>query len=159
MVASYLLPFGAIGLAWLAYPRTPWLASIAGLLAVIGWLPFSALTAQDDVTNALAQLPDSASYGGFWDHFTNDPVMLSYLVVYVVGHLTSYVLFGIALGRGRIISWWATWMLAASSPLTLTAFVFPYRLVVGAVALGLVVIGSVPAAVAMIRGRRVPAAT
>ncbi len=45
VLASYLLPIGAIGLAGLAYPRAPWLATIGGLLAVVGWLPHSALTA------------------------------------------------------------------------------------------------------------------
>jgi hypothetical protein len=42
VLASYLLPIGAVGLARLAYRRTPWLAAIGGLLAVVGWLPFSA---------------------------------------------------------------------------------------------------------------------
>ncbi len=45
VLASYLLPIGAIGLAGLAYPRAPWLATIGGLLAVVGCLPHSALTA------------------------------------------------------------------------------------------------------------------
>jgi len=32
VVASYLLPVGAIGLAYLAWPRTPWLATIGSSL-------------------------------------------------------------------------------------------------------------------------------
>jgi hypothetical protein len=61
VVASFLLPIGAIGLGYLAYRRTPRLATIGGLLAVVGWLPFSALAAQDDLTNVMARLPDSGS--------------------------------------------------------------------------------------------------
>jgi len=52
--------------------RTPWLATIGGLLAVVGWLPLSALTALDDLTNAIAHLPGSAASAQLWDRFSTD---------------------------------------------------------------------------------------
>lgn len=155
VLASYLLPIGAVGLARLAYPRTPRLATIGGLLAVVGWLPFSALAALDDLTTAMAQLPGSASYAGLLDRFTNDPVMGSYLLVYVIGHLVAYVLLGIALDRGRVVPRWAAWSIVASSPLTIAAFVLPGSpRATGAVALGLLVLGSLPAARATLLSHR-----
>jgi hypothetical protein len=155
VVASYLLPLGAIGLARLAWRRTPWLATIGGLLAVVGWLPFSALAALDDLTVAMANLPSSASYAPLLDRFTTDPVMNGYLLVYVIGHLVAYVLLGAALLRGRVVPRWAAWSIIASSPLTIAAFVLPGSpRATGAVALGLLVLGSLPAARAALREDR-----
>ena len=143
VVASYLLPAGGIALAWLAYPRRPWLATIGGLLALAGWLPFSALTALDDLTNAM---DGQLGYADLLGRFGTGPVMTAYLLVYVVGHLLAYVLLGIAL-IGRIHRW-AAWSLIASSPLTVAAFLVPAgaRQAVGVAALSLLVLGSLPAA-------------
>ncbi len=157
VAASFLLPIGAVGLAQLAYHRTPWLATTGGLLAVVGWLPFSALAALDDLTSTMAHLPDSGSYAGLWDQFSTDAVMGTYLIVYIVGHLVAYVLLGVALRRGRVIPEWAAWSMIASSPLTIAVFVLPGRpLAVGYAALTLLVIGSLPAARAMAARHRLP---
>lgn len=56
-VASFLLPIGAAGLAYLAYRRTPWLPTIGGLLGVAGWLPFAALTALDGLAATMPNCP------------------------------------------------------------------------------------------------------
>jgi hypothetical protein len=143
VIASYLLAPGGIALAWLAYPRRPWLASTGGLLALAGWLPFSALTALDDLTNAM---DGQQAFADLLDRFSTSPVMTSYLLVYVIGHLLAYVLLGIAL-IGRIPRW-AAWSLIASSPLTIAAFLVPTsaRQAVGVAALSLLVLGSLPAA-------------
>ncbi len=155
VLASFLLPIGAIGLARLAYPRTPWLATIGGLLAVVGWLPFSALAALDDLTSAMAQLPNSGSYAELLDRFSTDAVMGTYLLVYVIGHLVAYVLLGAALLRGRVIPRWAAWSMIASSPLTIAAFALPGSpRATGAVAFTLLLLGSLPAARATFLDRR-----
>jgi hypothetical protein len=155
VLASYLLPIGAVGLAHLAYARTPWLATIGGLLAVVGWLPFSALTALDDLTGTMAHLPNSGSYAELWDRFSTDPVMGGYLIVYIVGHLVAYVLLGIALRRAGVIPRWAAWSMIASSPLTIAAFILPGGpRVIGSVALTLLVLGSLPAARKALVGRQ-----
>jgi len=39
---------------------------------VVGWLPLSALTALDDLTNAIAHLPGSAASAQLWDRFSTD---------------------------------------------------------------------------------------
>lgn len=115
VIASYLLPLGVIGLASLAWHGTPWLATIGGLLGVLGWLPFSALVALDDLAVAMAGLPESGSYAVLWDRFAFDPVMNGYLLVYIVGHLAAYVLLAIALGRSRVIPQWAAWSMAPAA--------------------------------------------
>jgi hypothetical protein len=157
VLASYLLPIGAVGLAYLAYPRTPSLATIGGLLAVVGWLPFSALAALDDLTATMAHLPNSGSYAQLWDRFSTDAVMGTYLIVYIAGHLVAYVLLGVALRRARVLPGWAAWAMIASSPLTIAAFVLPGSpRATGGVALGLLVAGSLPAARAMATRHRLP---
>jgi hypothetical protein len=154
VLASYLLPIGALGLANLAYRRTPWLATIGGLLAVVGWLPFSALAALDDLTSSMADLPDSASYAELLDRFSTDAVMGSYLIVYIIGHLVAYVLLGVALLRARVIPGWAAWSMIISSPLTIVAFAMPGSpRAIGAVALSLLVLGSLPASRSTLLGR------
>ena len=160
VLASFLLPVGAVGLAQLAYPRAPWLATIGGLLAVVGWLPFSALAALDDLTSTMASLPDGGAYAGLLDRFSTDAVMSTYLLVYILGHLVAYVLLGIALGRAGVVPGWAAWAMVASSPLTVAAFVLPGSpRAVGGVALALLVLGSVPAALGMVRQPRPQPAT
>jgi hypothetical protein len=156
VLASFLLPVGAVGLAYLAYARTPWLATIGGLLGVVGWLPFSALAALDDLASTMAHLPNNSSYASLLDQFTNDAVMNTYLLVYVICHLVAYVLFGIALRRAGVIPLWAAWAMIASSPLTIAAFAFhgSGRVAVGVAALTLLLLGSLPAAQAMLARHR-----
>jgi hypothetical protein len=130
------------------------LATVAGLLGVIGWLPFSALAALDDLAAVMAQLPSAGSSAELLDRFTNDPVMNAYLIVYIVCHLVAYVLFGIALRRAGVIPGWAAWSMIASSPVTIAAFAVPAqagsgRTAVGGVALALLLVGSLPAALVM----------
>ncbi|WP_125609809.1 hypothetical protein [Specibacter cremeus] len=156
VAASYLLPLGAVALGYLAYRHTPWQATIAGILGVVGWLPFSALAALDDLAIAMAGMPGPTMYAGLLDRFTNDAVMGGYLIVYVACHLVAYVMFGIALRRARLIPAWAAGALIASSPLTIAAFAFhgTGRVAVGGLALALLLIGSIPAAVAIMRPAR-----
>ncbi|MBO0829456.1 MAG: hypothetical protein J2P24_16915 [Streptosporangiales bacterium] len=162
VVASFLLPVGALGLACLAYPRSPWPATIGGLLGFVGWVPYAALTALDDLARAMAGLPGSGSYATLLDRFTVDPTMNAYLLIYVACHLVAYVLLGVALCRARVIPVWAAVAMIASSPVTILAFALPGRvggdrgglvtLAIGCTALTLLVVGSLPAARAMLAG-------
>jgi hypothetical protein len=90
------------------------------------------------------------------DQFTNDAVMNTYLLVYVVCHLVAYVLFGIALRRAGVIPLWAALAMISSSPLMVAAFAFygRGRAAVGVAAVTLLLIGSLTAAKAMVARRR-----
>jgi hypothetical protein len=153
VVASYLLPIGAAALGLLAFPHHPRLAVVGATVGVLGWAPFSALTALDDLVNAIQGNLGNAD---LLDRFSTDWVMTSYLVVYVIGHLAAYILLGLAV-RG-VIRPWASWLLILSSPLTVAAFIVPFgRLYIGSAALTLLVLGSLPAARAVLLLRTQPA--
>jgi hypothetical protein len=147
VVATFLLPVGAATLGWLALPYHRRLAVVGATLGVLGWLPFSALTALDDLVNAMHGDVGDAD---LLDRFSTDWVMTLFLVVYIVFHLVAYVLLGLAL-RG-VIHAWARWLMILSSPATVAAFIVPVgRLAVGTVALTMLVLGSIPAAAAVLR--------
>ncbi|MBC3193647.1 hypothetical protein H7X46_21555 [Pseudonocardia sp. C8] len=153
VVACFLLPIGAAGLGHLAFRRSPWLATVGGILGVVGWLPFAALTALDDLARTMALLPDDGRYADLYSRFETGPVMTLFLLVYVIGHLVAYVLLGVALDRARAVPRWSAWCLVVSSPVTMAGFVLPGRPVstVGIAGLALLFVGSLPAARAILR--------
>ena len=122
VVGSFLLPISVIGMARLAMYGSAWLATIGGALGLLGWLPLSALTAQEDLTLQMAHLGLSSELATLWERFNDDATMTVFLVVYIVGHLAAYVVLAIALHRAGVIPTWAAWTLAASTPLTLAFF-------------------------------------
>jgi hypothetical protein len=148
---SFLLPLSVLGLAGLALDRSPWLATIGGGLGLIGWVPWSALAAQDDLTLQMARLGDSGQYVALWNRFTTDEAMLTLTLVYIVGHLVAYVL-PLALVRARMIPIWAGWSLALTSPLTIVAFASRQHALLLAVCV-LWLAGSIPAAAVLLRGQ------
>jgi hypothetical protein len=154
VLASFLLPFGYLGMSLLAMRRTPWLGTISLLLSLPSWSPLSALIGLDALTFDMAQMGGSASFAALWDHFNRDGVMFSYLLIYAACHLICTVLLGIALGRAHIIPLWAASALVVSSPLTIIAFPIHiplYRFVLLVLVLILIFIGSIPAALAMLK--------
>jgi hypothetical protein len=143
VIGSFVLPASVVGIARLAMPASP-------------WLPFSALTAQEDLTLQMALLGGGDLLGTLWERFNDDAVMTFFLVVYITGHLLAYVVFAVALHRARLIPAWAAWTLASSSPLTLAFFATRQRSEVIGFAFEVLfcatfVIGSVPAALAAYR--------
>jgi hypothetical protein len=147
VLETFLLPLSVIGLAGLALRRSPWLATIGGGLGLLGWLPWSALTAQDDLTFQMAQMGSGAQFVALWNRFTTDGTMMSFLLVYVIGHLLAYVILPIALHRAGVIRAWAAWALALTSPLTVAAFATRFHELLFVV-LALWIVGSIPAAYA-----------
>ena len=152
VLETFVLPASVVGLAGLALRRSPWLATIGGGLGLIGWLPWSALAAQDDLTFQMAQMGGGPQFVELWNRFTTDRTMGALTLIYVICHLSGYVLLGIALARARIIPTWAAWSLVLTSPITLIAFpTHLHELLYLVIALWFV--GSVPAAVAVWRSR------
>lgn len=148
VILSFVLPLSALGLAELAYPGAPWLATVGGALGLVGWIPWGALTVQDDVTFQMAQLGGGKQFVDLWNRFTGDPTMTTFLLVYIVGHLAALIVLGIALRRARAIPTWAAWALVLTSPLTVVAFPTHQQLLLFVVT-GLLLIGSLPAAAAL----------
>jgi hypothetical protein len=147
VLETFLLPLSVLGLAGLAIRRSPWLATIGGGLGLLGWLPWSALTAQDDLTFQMAQMGSSLQFVALWNRFTTDGTMMSFLLVYVICHLVAYVVLALALHRAGVLPTWAAWALALTSPLTVASFATRQHVVLYLV-LALWIAGSVPAAFA-----------
>src|SRR5260370_34425424 len=83
-----------------------------------------------------------------------DPFMTIYLLIYMIGHLLSAVLIGFMLGRLRSVPAWAAWAFALTSPLTI--LIFPvhnlvFQDVLKYLICALLIIGAIPAALAMLR--------
>ena len=151
VLLSFLLPISVIGIASLAMRRSAWLGTIGGALGIVGWLPFGALAAQDDLTFRMAEMGGGPQFVALWDRFTTDPTMLGFLLVYIVCHLVAYVVLPIALWRGRYIPGWAAWALALTSPITIVGFATRQIELVGLVICALLLIGSIPTAWAVWR--------
>jgi hypothetical protein len=147
VLETFLLPLSLLGLAGLASRRSPWLATIGGGLGLFGWLPWSALTAQDDLTVQMARMGNSPQFVALWNRFTTDGTMMFFLLVYVICHLVAYVILGLALHRAGVVPTWAAWALALTSPLTVASFATRQHALLYLV-LALWIAGSVPAAFA-----------
>ena len=148
---SFLLPLAFLGMAWLALRRAPWLATIAGLLGLVGWIPWSALIGQEALTYTMAQMGDGASFAALWARYNGSGVMTAYLLIYVIGHLLCAVLLGIALGRTHVVPVWAAWALALTSALQIAAFIVHQPAVLIA-SLFLWLVASFPIAQALLHG-------
>jgi hypothetical protein len=149
VLLSFLLPVSVLGMAGLAMRRSPWLATIGGGLGLLGWIPFAALTAQEDLTYQMAQIGDSPQLAALWNRFTTGRTMMTFLLVYVVCHLLAYVILPIALRRGRFIPAWAAWAMALTSPVTIAAFATRQTAVLGLVICALLIASSIPVAYAV----------
>ena len=156
MAASFFLPLGYLGMSLLGMRRAPWLATISAALSLVGWIPWAALMGLDDLAYDINQVGSTAQFVALWRHFNGDAVMTIYLLIYVIGHLLSAVVIGFMLGRLHLVSAWAAWAFALTSPLTIViilvhslAFqdVFKYLTCI------LWILGAIPAALAMLTNK------
>jgi hypothetical protein len=156
IAASFFLPLGYLGMSLLGMRRAPWLATISAALSLVGWIPWSALIGIDDLAYDIDRAGSTPQLATLLTHFNDNAVMTTYLLIYVIGHLTSAVLIGFMLGRLRLVPAWAAWAFALTSPLTI--LIFPvHNLVVQDVLKYLIcalwIIGAIPAALAMLQNK------
>ena len=155
LAASFFLPLGYLGMSLLGMRRSPWLATICAALSLVGWIPWSGLIGIDVLAYDIAQTGPTPQLDALWNRFNGDPVMVAYLLIYVLGHLISAVLIGVMLGRLRLVPIWAAWAFALSSPLNMAYFathVVVARYVIRDLIFVLLLAGAIPAALAMLRG-------
>jgi len=153
LVASYLLPVGLLVMAWLANRRSPWLASVGGLLTALGFIPLALYVGQDSLYYDIARLGGGAALVELAVRFNHDGIMNFYNLVFGLGTVLGPTLIGLALWRSRAVPAWAALCVTLSR---LPSFVFlavPFSVAVAAVLAGVVllVIGSIPVAVAVWR--------
>jgi hypothetical protein len=166
VAASFFLPLGYLGMSLLGMRRAPVLATVCAALSLIGWIPWAALIVLDDVAVAIhqagSQIGSTAQLDALWAHVNGDPVMSTFLLIYIVGHLLSAVLIGLMLGRLHVIPVWAAWAFALTSPLTIILFPIHSSILVQDLLIYLICAcwfaGALPAAFAMLRGAEWPLA-
>jgi hypothetical protein len=156
VAASFFLPVGYLGMSLLGMRRAPRRATNAAGLSLIGWIPWSGLIGIDALAYDIALTGSTPQFAALWTRFNGDPVMLSYLLIYVIGHLLSAVLIGFMLGRLRLVPAWAAWAFALTSPLTMLYFaihIIDVRYVLRTLICLLWIAGAIPAAVAMLKNK------
>lgn len=153
VAASFLLPIGYLGMSLLGMRRAPWLATICAALSLVGWIPWAALMGIDDLGYQITLTGNTPQLTALWMHFNGDPLMSTYLFIYVVGHMLSSVFIGIMLGRLRLIPVWAGWAFALSGPLKIFLFaptpIMAARFMLTILIFVLWIGGAIPAAFAM----------
>ncbi len=158
LVVAYLYPFSYLGLGLVAMKRSPWLATLGIALGMIGSFPWTLIVNQVILINAIAHMGGSALPLTLLNQANSTWPITVLFLGWVIGHLLGYVLLGIALGRaGAIPSWVASLFIGGAF---FQAISYPTHLgalqVFGFV---LVFTGSIPAALAMLKGRGEPGTT
>jgi hypothetical protein len=154
-ISVYIYPLSYIGLGRLAMKRSPWLSSMGMALGFIGSVVWSLLMGESFWVNAAAHVNGNAQFFLLGKTYVSNWAVFAMHGGWIIGHLLGYVLLGIALLRARVIPRWAAWLLIVS-PLLMGPLAYGTGLgllqVLGYV---LVFIGSVPAAIAMLKRRDV----
>lgn len=147
----FLLPFGALGMTWLAMQRSPWLASIGGFLSITGFIAFVVFVGQVVQSRLMAQMGGGQQLVTLWDRFNADPVITAYLYIFIIGNLIGPMLLAIGLARTRLIPAWAAWALILRVPLQVAGFPTHIGLSIEFVTFGLLLLGSIPIALALLK--------
>lgn len=150
VVEVVLLPFGALGMTLLAMRRSPWWASIGGFLSITGFIAFVVFVGQVVQSRLMAQMGGGPRLVTLWDRFNTDPVISAYLYIFIIGMLIGPLLLGIGLGRTDMIPAWATWALILRAPIQVAGFLTHIGLSIEFVTFGLLLIGSMPVALALL---------
>jgi hypothetical protein len=153
LVAPYVYPLSCIGLGLLAMKRSPWLATLGMVCGFAGSIVWGLIAGNMALLDGMAQLGNGPIFVSIENHYYSNWMTFTFGIGWVVGHQLGYVLLGIALLRARMIPRWAAWLIIVSAPL-MGPIAYGTNLgllqILGYV---LVFIGSVPAALAMLKVR------
>lgn len=147
----FLLPFSVLGMTVLAMRRSPWLASIGGFLSLTGFIAFFVFVGQVVQSRLMAQMGGGQQLITLWNQFNTDPVIMTYLYIFIIGNLIGPMLIGIGLGRTHLIPAWATWAFIVRAPIQVAGFPTHIGLSIEFVTFGLLLIGSIPIALALLK--------
>ena len=147
----FLLPFGALGMTVLAMRHSPWLASIGGFLSITGFVAFTLFVGQVVQSSLMAQMGGGQQLVTLWNQFNTDPVIATYLYTFIIGSFIGPLLLGIGLGRTHQIPAWATWVLVLRAPIQVAGFLTHIGLSIEIVTYGLLLLGSIPVALALLK--------
>jgi hypothetical protein len=156
LIAAYLLPLGFLAMAGLANRRSPWLASIGGLLALIGFLPLALYAGQDSLYYDIARWGSNPQFVDLAERWNSDGIMTFYGIAFGLGTVLGPTLIGIALWRSHAVPAWAAICLILGRLPVLLFLALPYRAATAIVLVGVVLlfIGSIPPARAILEEGR-----
>jgi hypothetical protein len=118
----------------------------------------TAIADQSFLLNAMARLGQDTLLATLENiYFSVSPEAYAMAAGWVVGHLFGYVLLGIALARAGVIPQWAAWLIVVSAPLMGPVAYGTGLGILQVLGFVLVFIGSIPAALAMLKFRGEPA--
>ena len=156
-ISAYVYPLSYLILGRLAMQRAPWLATIGIACGFVGSVVWSLFAGETFWLAAAAQVDVDAAFLLVGHTYVTNWAVLAMHGGWVLGHLLGYVLLGIALLRARVIPRWAAWLFIGS-PLVMGPIAYGTGLgllqVLGYV---LIFIGSIPAALAIVKMRDGPA--
>ena len=157
LVIPYLYPLSYIGLGLLAMKRAPWLSTIGIACGFVGSIPWGPIADQSFLLNSMARLGHDMLFAMLETAYFNWE-LFAMAGGWVIGHLLGYVLLGIALARAQVVPLWAACLIIVSAP-WMGPIAYGTRLgLLQVLGYALVFIGSVPAALAILRrsGEEVP---
>jgi hypothetical protein len=151
LIIPYLYPLSYVGLGLLAMKRSPWLATLGIACGFAAGIVWGVIADSIATLESMAQSGLNPLFVTVENHYYSNWMILTFGAFWVIGHQFGYVLLGIALARARVIPLWAACLIIVSAPL------------MGPIAYGtglgllqilgyvLVLIGSAPAAFAMLK--------
>lgn len=154
VITFYLLPVGLLVMAWLAMRRAPWLASIGAAIVFLGMAPLPAIgAAVESLTYDIVRTGSNPVLVTMVQQFNTNGVMSFYNIVDVPGIVLGPALIGLALWKARAIPVWAAVLVTLSR---LVVFVFAFLpslpgVYLQSLSCALLFIGSIPAALAVLR--------
>lgn len=153
-IAPYVYPMSYIGLGLLAFKGSPWLAMIGVICGWVGSIPWGFVADQMFLLDEMARLGNDALFATLIQRYFSNWETFAVFIGWVLGHLLGYVLLGIALARARAIPLWAASLLVIAAPL-MGPLAYPTHLgILQVLGYILVLIGSIPAALAMLKSGR-----
>lgn len=154
-ITPYFFPLSYLGLGLLAMKRSPWLATIGTAFGLVGSLPWPLFVAQEAVVKNIAQIGNSVPFQMLLQHVSSEWAILLLFISWIVGHLLGYIFLGNALARARVIPLWAACFIIAGPPFQ--AIAYPtHQGILQVFGFVLVFLGSIPAALALLRRRDGP---
>jgi hypothetical protein len=154
IVIPYVYPLSYVGLGLLAIKRAPWLAALGIACGLAGSIPWGWIAGgQIALIDSMAQIDPNPVFVTIEHELSTNWTILTFAGGWVVGHLLAYVLLGIALARAHAVPQWAAWLIIVSAPLMGPIAYGTGLGVLQVLGYVFVLVGSVPAALAMLKSR------
>lgn len=151
-LVSYFFALSFIGLGLVAMRRAPWLATIGMIFGLIGSLPYGMFVGPMSEFATVAHLGYNAAYSALLHDSSARGPIIFLQSSWVIGHLIGYLLTGIALIRSRAIPLWAAILIIVGILFQMAGYGANLP-VLQDICFALIFIGSIPAALAMLKPR------